>query len=576
MLKKCMAAMLAAVLVLALFAGCGTTGDPASSAAQPESAVSEATEAPAETPAAETPAEPVEEEEPASAEEPEESIYPLSDELVTLTYWGPDVSSNNTALPTYQNMSVYDFWPYVEEQTGVHLDMTVVSMMEESTQLSLTLASGDYMDLMAINESLVSGGMTALLNQEIATDIASVVEEYMPNYYAYISADEECLKLSYNDDGQMAGTRSWAEKYVPNQGLVIRQDLMEEMGMELPTTISGLHDALAALKNEYDMDAPMWLGSSGQNSVSIAGAMGSPGYSGDFGSTTDHFYVEDGKVVSALTSDSYRDYLELMSQWYSEGLVNADFATNTDMGAATTSMLNHETAVINAMYGQALSLQTSLNVDNPDAQLYALPTPVEKDGDVNPFVNTVPLSNTSWRVITTACEDQELAARYIDWWYTRDGFLTANYGTLDLSYTLDADGTPKYADAVVNNSFGIDAASAVEAYVTTNPVFGLVAMDRTVYLAGAQWVDDMMEIWVEQCSNEQVLPTGVSLTAEETEEVTAALSDITTAASTDTLQFIMGTKSFDQWDSYCGNLESMGLSDVLAVYQTAYDRYLSR
>ena len=574
-MKKIFALLMALCLMLGMLAGCGDTAGSTTSAA-PESAASAPAEAQAPEESAAEPAEPAAEASAPEAAPVEESVYPLSEEPVTLTFWGPDLSSNNTALPTYQNLEAYDFWAFVEEETGVHLDMTIVSMMEESEQLNLTLASGDYMDLMAINEAQISGGMTTLLDQEIATDIAPIVETCMPNYYAYISADEECLKLSYNDEGQMAGTRSWAEKYVPNQGLVIRQDLIDEMGLELPNTISELHDVLTALKNEYDMASPMWLSSTGQNSVAIVGAMGSCGYAGDRGSTTDHLYIEDGKVISALTSDNYKDYLELMNQWYTEGLVNADFATNTDMDASTTSALNNQTAVLNAMYGQALAIQTSLNVDNPNAQLYALPTPVEKDGDVNPFVNTVPLSNTSWRVITTACEDVELAARYMDWWYSEDGYLTANYGTRGLSYELDADGTPKYADAVVNNSFGIDAASAVEAYVTTNPIFGLVAMDRTVYLAGAQWVDDMMEIWTQQASSEQVLPSGVTLTADETQQVTAALSDITTAASTETLQFIMGTKDFSEWDSYCADMEAMGLGDIIEIYQTAYERYLAR
>ena len=574
------AALILAMLMLLTTACQGGGG----SAVQSEASVSapqQQAEEPAEVSEKEPAATVQSEEEPEKSAETEDSsqevsVYPLSDELVTLTYWGPDISSNNSALPTYQNITAYDFWSFVEEQTGVHLDMTIVSMMSEAEQLGLQLASGDYMALMAINETQVSGGMTALLDQEIATDIAPFVQTDMPNYYSYISANEECMKLSYNDEGQMAGTRSWAEKYVPNQGLVIRKDLVDAMGLEMPTTIDGLHDTLAAMKTEYSLGAPMWLSSSGQNSLSIVGAMGSCGYAGDRGSTTDHLYVEDGQVISALTSDAYRDYLELMHQWYEEGLINSDFATNTDMDAPTGAMLSGDTVVINAMYGQALSIQNSLAADHPDAQLYALPTPVKNPGDTNSFVNTTPLSNTSWRVITTACEDPQLAARYIDWWYTRDGFLTANYGTRDLSYTLDADGTPKYADAVTNNSFGIDAASAVEAYVTTNPVFGLIAMDRTVYLADAQWVDDMIEIWTEQTSSENVLPSGVTLTAEETQQVTAALGDITTAASTETLKFIMGARDFDTWEDYCQDINAMGLEDVVAVYQDAYQRYLAR
>lgn len=73
-----------------------------------------------------------------------------------------------------------------------------------------------------------------------------------------------------------------------------------------------------------------------QKSVSIVGVWDSCGYASDRDSTTDHLYVENGQVVSSLTSDTYRDYLELMNQWYSEGLINADFATNTDMEASSS------------------------------------------------------------------------------------------------------------------------------------------------------------------------------------------------------------------------------------------------
>ena len=68
----------------------------------------------------------------------------------------------------------------------------------------------------------------------------------------------------------------------------------------------------------------------------------------------------------------------------------------------------------------------------------------------------------------------------------------------------------------------------------------------------------------------------MTLTAEETQQVTAALGDITTAASTETLKFIMGARDFDTWGDYCQDINAMGLEDVVAVYQDAYQRYLAR
>lgn len=569
-MKKLLTLLMVLALVLTMLAGCGNSASSSESVSAPvgsSAAVSE----PAEPSAPETA-----EQEPSAAETEEvESVYPLSEELVTLTYWTPDNSTSNTVLPTYGDMSSYSFWTYVEEQTGVHLKLDVVSMANESEQLNLRLASMDLTDIMAVNESLVAGGISALVADDLIVDIAASVEDDMPNYYAFISGDDTRMKLAYDDSGNMPGIRAYAEKYVPNQGLMIRQDLAEEQGLALPTTIDELHDVLAAFKNAYDMESPLWMGTSGQNSVHIAGALGTIGFAQDMGSSTDHLYLEDGQVVSSLNKEGYRDYLELMHQWYEEGLFSKDFAVQTDMDAANTSILNNQTAVFNSMYGQALTIQDSLQADNPNAMIYAIPTPVENAGDENSFFSESPLSNSSWRVISYNCEDVDLALKYIDWWYTEDGFRTGNYGVEGESYYVE-DGTPYYSELVTDNEWGIDATSAVEAFITTNPVFGLVSMDRTVYLAGADWVSEMLDIWMEQRSDENVIPSGVALTTDETEEVSAILSDISTYASTEILKFIIGSRDISDWDSFVSDVEGMGLEEVLSVYQTAYERYLAR
>ena len=39
-------------------------------------------------------------------------------------------------------------------------------------------------------------------------------------------------------------------------------------------------------------------------------------------------------------------------------------------------------------------------------------------------------------------------------------------------------------------------------------------------------------------------------------------------------KFIMGVEPLDKFDDYVAQVEKMGLADVLAVYQAAYDRYM--
>lgn len=572
--KSCLPLFLALTLIFGLAAGCGTDG---TSVAESGAILSEAATVGIESAAA--PAESVAEHSDPNTgqiEDAQSPIYPLSQELVTITYWGPDQSSSNSALPTYGNIDAYDIWGYVESVTGVHLDLTVVSRSMENEQLNLMLVAGDYTDIMGINASMVSGGLSYLLNENIITDLVGYVQDYMPNYYSFICQSEEKLKLSYDDDGHLYGTRAFAEYYVPNQGLVVREDLVKELNLEMPTTIDGLHEVLTAFKTEFGMDSPLWMGTGGQNGKHIVGAMGSIGFPADFGSISDHIYQKDGVVGSGLLDDGYLDYLKLMNQWYNEGLFLSDFATQTDMEASNTYVLNGETGVFSAMYGQALAVQNSLQSINESAALYAIPTPVKNAGDENPYFNFSPLPNSSWCTVSSSCSEFLLTLRYMDWWFTDDGYYTANYGVEGLSYKFDNNGKPYYTELITDNEWGIDAASAIEAYVLNNPVIGVVAMDRSVYLVGEDWVTEMLDIWVEQANDSCSLPTGVTLTTQESEAISSIIGDTATYATENILKFISGDKDFSEWESYKAGLMNLGLQDVIDTYQAAYNRYIAR
>ena len=112
--------------------------------------------------------------------------------------------------------------------------------------------------------------------------------------------------------------------------------------------------------------------------------------------------------------------------------------------------------------------------------------------------------------IATTCEDIELAIRFCDFLYTRQGFEYANYG--------------------------------VEGY-------------------DAAWV----------------IPTGITLTAEETEEYSSRYSDIQTYVAESIPKFIMGELNLDSdWDSFVASVKTMGIERCCEIYQGAVARYNAR
>ena len=53
--------------------------------------------------------------------------------------------------------------------------------------------------------------------------------------------------------------------------------------------------------------------------------------------------------------------------------------------------------------------------------------------------------------ITTACENVEVAARYLDYLYTEEGSILAGYGVEDEGLTYDEDGNPQMLELILHN-----------------------------------------------------------------------------------------------------------------------------
>ena len=51
-------------------------------------------------------------------------------------------------------------------------------------------------------------------------------------------------------------------------------------------------------------------------------------------------------------------------------------------------------------------------------------------------------------------------------------------------------------------------------------------------------------------------------------------TDISTYVSESYASFVLNGITDDAWSSYVSQIEKMGISDAVAIYQDAYDRYL--
>lgn len=71
-------------------------------------------------------------------------------------------------------------------------------------------------------------------------------------------------------------------------------------------------------------------------------------------------------------------------------------------------------------------------------------------------------------------------------------------------------------------------------------------------------------------------PAAATLSADEQKTITSAVEDMGKYIEEMTRKFITGQEPLTNYDTYIDTLQKMGMDDLIAAYQAAYDRYTAR
>lgn len=578
-MKKAFALLLTLAMVLSCLAGCGSTSD--SKAAESTGASSAASTA--EAPGAaktETAADGSAAEDASAAEEtaadkgeytPGEVSLPLADGE-SLTYF--------VELPGYMsmfNVNSYDdidAFKYAEEITGVDIEFTIVNNESLATNFQLMVASGEILDMVAGADQQYTSS-SAMIEDGVAIDLMEY-EDLLPNYFYTLDYYSDYKTLAINEDGQMPQVITVSDDYKVSSGLQIRKDWLDELGMDVPTTYDEMHDALSAFKETFGADhALLLLGDTQITGTSIVGGLGSVGFYQD---STHNMYVQDGVVYNGFLSDGYKEYMEMIAEWYSEGLIASDFATESNdpfTSNSDTYIQSGNAGIWSAQSDNMDSNMTSGKELDADYEICAMPEPVQEEGEIFHFGDTrVGTASTGKNVsISDNCENVELACAWLDFWYTGEGSTLANYGQEGIAFNYDDDGNPVFTDLVLHNE-EFPMISFATTYYTLACVPTLQDYDR-IFSAYSEANLAAMDLWTETSDDLYTIPAQVELSYDESTEYSDLWSDISTYASTEVFKFVMGEYNFDEdWDAFIAQIEDMGIQDCIDLYQDAYDRYV--
>lgn len=551
--KKLVALLLSLALVLSLGACGGNGGSSTSSEASPSSTTEESGAA----------AESGDESQAETAETGEFQL-PIVDEPTTLSYFVAD-DSNAAIMTTDWNDN--EFYQEMERRTGVHLEFEMVSSADYQTNFNLMIASGNLADMIYVGASYYAEGVDAAIDDGYFLDLTDLVDEYMPNYERIRTSDVQYELLSTTDSGRLGAVYELRQsKQGPWLGLWIRQDWLDDLNLDTPVTFDDYHEVLTAFKNEKGATAPLILNFSGSD--------------GEFGTMSGGLNVlnswqldETGKVNFGPYMDAWKEYVTIMHQWYTEGLIDPDFMATDERTADMAKVVTGASGLFAALYTMPSVYEAAS--EDPNMDLAPVNPPVMNEGDEGHIRlrDSYTSGNTA---ISADSENWEVALRWLDYLYTDEGALLANYGVEGDTFEFNEDGEPEFTDKILANENGWTMTQTVASYLC--PSAGIANWsDWTRELAGVPEKDQACyDVWSE-FSDDWRLPSSVTLTQDESTERAALYADISTIVKEQTAQFISGALDIEEnWDAYISALEASGMERAIEITQAAYDRYLAR
>ena len=530
-LKRMLAVLLVACLVLALFAACSKTVEP-SNTESPANTTPNNTEKPAAEPEKTPEQKPSESSEstPEEPEEPTEVIFWISDVYAH----GADHLDRLTAAMNA-----------ITEPYGVTVKPNYKNIGEWISTVQTSLIGGERVDLMCYS---AGSGVTTMVMRNMAMDMTDYMNEYAPETVElmadFLAAD------TYN--GRIYGVPT-LRSYVTNGYFCFNQDMLDQAGVtELArnmSTWSEFEQVLGALYEVGSADGCYPF------SGSLGAVLAGTGYyiHGDkfsdvevvdtLGANAGVVYTDpNGHVSLAQAKEEYKQACLKAREWLEKGWLHPDGVYDGQWRA--------DDAIFNKVAASELCA-SELGVDATKTMRYGVPALC-----VKLYTGTIKTATlTAWGIgIPITCEEPEAACKLINLLYTNEDLmhLMVN-GVEGEDYDL-VDGVAQQKDGMYSNGNFILGNNLLAIPLVGNPV------------------DMYDQIKAENDAAVRSPYLGFTLDNTELELLTSQLNTVTDQYS---CFMSCGAYTDADYDEYLSKLEAAGVQEYLDAVQAQLDAWLA-
>lgn len=489
--------------------------------------------------------------------------------------------SNLNPHEKYADASESPFHTGLAEKLGVTIDWSFPTTGADGNSYTMTMLA-DPESLPNIMQVYWMDNANQYLDDGIIWDLTDYIQEYAPDYYAWLQTNPAYDLAMKTDDGRYYAfgffreDGGWNDSY---EGPVVRKDWLEECGLEIPKTISEFENVIRVFNEKY-----------GATFDSAYSRIQDSGFAGAFGSyanysTNNCWYIADGVVGLAQAQDEWRNYVSWQNKLWEEGLIDQDILTEDDT-TVKTKIHNDKCGISYTSMGQLNNWNKEREADGKEAVWIGIPYPTGDDGTLTSIYGGPGIGTQTVVVSTTADEEtMKLCLQMLNYAYTDEGMLYWNYGEEGVSWEYDENGVPKFTALVTEDqdtdpmtkyngaTWGASCIQATNLLYLKNSEIAIEANNTWYYV----YPDDPEKNLA--VTSGWKWPRGTTFLTEESDELDEISGNIPTYIAESYASFLTGSSDIDDdavWQQYLDDLETYNLSRILEIRQACYDRYTNR
>ena len=362
---------------------------------------------------------------------------------ITFEYFNADGKNGNWDNPVAKAIT---------EATGVTLDVSypVASQGDAKEDVALMIANDEYPDMI-----YAKGSATDLYQAGALIDMTDLIEKYGPNIKKMYGAEMEKLKWSQDDPGiyQLSYAGVNQKTLTTGGSCQIQWAALKENDYKYPKTLDEYEKMIKSYlaahpKTEDGLDMIGITMSASDWHWMIT--LGNPaGLIADASPDNGQWIIDDEyNVHYKHVTDEEKEYFKWLCRMYNEGILDPNFATQTDDDYIAKVASGRVVAITDAEWHYSQCEATLVADGKVDQTYVGLPVTLREDQVEKALLYQG--TTVGWGIgITKSCEDPVRAIKFLDYLCSDEGQILYHWGIEGENYFLDDNGQPYRTDEEV-------------------------------------------------------------------------------------------------------------------------------